>query len=328
MKLEIKQPDPLNVLGSTKAIVENSRFVFIDESKIDEIAPKILERFNQGLDAYEIGMTTTGSFEKDIQLVFVENAVNFCFWAGKDEKKWQVEKNGKLTEGGWYGLHACFERGIKQGVPITDAKYLASISIEDAGKFFMGKDNVEIPMLEDRVKNLKEAGQVLLEKFDGKFVNALELANYDAIELVKIIIDNSPSFRDVSNVDGKEVIFLKRAQICPNDINYVLKAKDKTLANLDQLTVFAEYKLPQVLRMFGVISYSQDLSDKINNYIEIPHDSCEEVEIRAVTVWAAELIRQKLETMTANDIDNTIWLMSQDVRDKAKPHHRTRTIFY
>lgn len=328
MRFEVKHPDPFNILSSTKAIVENSRFVFINENKIEEISGKILERFNKGLDAYEIGLSTTGSLENDVQLVFIEDVVNFCFWARKDEEKWQVEKNGKFTEGGWYGLHACFKRGIAEGRPILDAKFLSSFSVQDARNFFRGKNNIEIPLLKERVENLQEAGFVLLEKFGGKFLNAVIQANYDAVNLVKIIIDNFPSFKDISIFDGNEIIFLKRAQICPNDINYVLKAYNKTFVNLDKLTAFADYKLPQILRTLGIINYSRDLSEKVDSYIEISQGSQEEIEIRSATVWAVELIRQKLNNLTAGNIDNTLWLMSQGAKEEAKPYHRTRTIFY
>ncbi len=329
MKLEIKQPDPLNILTTTKPVVENAEFVFIDEKRISEISEKILKRFSQGLDTQETGFGVTDDIENDIQLVFIEDVVNFCFWAGKNQPKWQVEqRNGIATEGGWYGLKTCFERAILKGVPILDANYLASISMEDVAEVFKGINDTEIPLAEERAKNLQEAGKILLEKFGGKFINAVNKTNYDAIELTKLIINFFPSFRDVSEFNGNEIIFLKRAQICSNDLNYVLKTKGGTFSNLNKLTAFADYKLPQVLRMFGVLSYSQGLSDKIDNYIEILHDSREEIEIRSATIWAVELLRQKLKKLTAGDIDNTIWLMSQSIQKGAKPYHRTRTIFY
>ena len=329
MKLETTQSDPLNVLATTKPVVENSKFVFINEEKIPELSEKILERFGLGLDTELMGFGITGSLENDVQLIFLEDAVNFCFWADKDRQKWQVERNdGTKTEGGWYGLKTCFERAISEGIPLWDADYLSSIPIEDVKKVFRGANDTQIPLLDERAANLREAGKVLSESFGGKFISILNESEYNAIELARLIIQFFPSFRDVSKLSGKDVCFFKRAQICSNDLNYILKAHGKALSGLDKLTSFADYKLPQVLRQFGITSYEKSLEDRVDNYIEISHDSREEIEIRSATVWAVELIRQKLGKLKANDIDNTIWLISQNIQQEAKPYHRTRTIFY
>ena len=86
--------------------------------------------------------------------------------------------------------------------------------------------------------------------------------------------------------------------------------------------------MSQILRSFDVIKYSDELSNKVDNYIEIAHDSEEEIEIRAATIWSVELIRQQIPDLTAGEIDNTIWLMSQSMQGQVKPYHRTRTIYY
>lgn len=329
MELKLIQEDPLKILKTTKQVVENAQHVFINLEKLEETAKKIVNRFSQGLSSEDMGYTVTENLDNDVQLIFIEDVVNFCFWASKDKPKWQVElPDGSATEGGWFGLQTCFERGIKEGVPILDPTYLSTISLDNARHFFRGINGVEIPLLQERVHNLQEAGLILIEKFDGKFTNVLEKANYDAIELGQIIIDNFSSYRDISILNGQEVYILKRAQICANDLTYVLAKKKKKITSLDKLTAFADYKLPQILRLFEVFEYTSELADKVDNYIEIPHDSREEIEIRAATIWAVELIRQRIPELTAGDIDNTIWLLSQSLQDQAKPYHRTRTIFY
>ncbi|MEX2028960.1 MAG: queuosine salvage family protein [Candidatus Paceibacterota bacterium] len=330
MKFEVVKDDPLNILTSTKAVVENLQYIAFDESKISALAEKIIERFNQGLDEdYELGIGVTPSLKDDLQLVFIENVVNFCFWPSMGEKKWGVEwPKGNIVSGGWYGLVACFKRGIAEGVPILNSEYLKSMSTGDARQFFRGVEGAEIPLLEKRVENLREAGEVLSKEFDGQIINLIEKNNYDAVEIVRDIIEHFPSFRDVSVIEGKEIRFLKRAQICPNDFSYLLKKTNKPITGLDKLTAYADYKLPQILRMFGVISYNDTLSQKVDDMVEIEHEFREEIEIRASTVWGIELLRQHIGSLTAGDIDNTIWVMSQKLQDDSRPHHRTRTIYY
>lgn len=309
--------------------MKKAKYVFLDEENLKIAAEKILERWNQGLETQDISFGSTGNLEKDIQLVFIEDTVNFSFWSGKGEPKWRVEwPKGKIINGGWYALKACFDRSLKENLKILDADYLSSISLNDAKDFFRGADNVEIPLLKERAENLRETGKILLENFHGKFINALLASQFDALKLVDIIVRNFPSFKDVSVSGGEEIFFLKRAQIVASDIFYILSNNSLSLKNMEHLTAFADYKLPQILRMFGVIKYSSELANKVDNLIELSHNSREEIEIRAATIYTTELLRQKIEKMTAWEIDNILWLMSQDIQDTAKPYHRTRTIYY
>ncbi len=327
--LQTEISDPLNILSSTKQVADSFQFVSINEESLENLSQEIIKRFGQGLSNQELGFTVSGDLERDLQTIFVEDAVNFCFWASKGQSKWQIElPDGGKTEGGWFGLQACFERALLEHVPIFEADHLAQLNRTDAEHFFRGVGGVTIPLLDERINNLRETGKILLEKFDGQFSNVVQTANGDAIELVKIIAKNFPSFRDVSQFDGIEVSFLKRAQICANDTIRILKDHHQNMAGLELLTAFADYKLPQILRMFGVLQYEPSLAKRIDIYEEIPHDSREEIEIRAATIWAVELLRQRTPHLTASDIDNTLWLLSQDIQNEAKPYHRTRTIYY
>ena len=62
--------------------------------------------------------------------------------------------------------------------------------------------------------------------------------------------------------------------------------------------------------------------------------SAEEVEIRAHTVWAVELMRGRAawrtvgQSYAAYQIDWWLWECSQHLTGDVRPYHRTRTIFY
>lgn len=327
-EFKIISGDPLKVLESTRSVLQSAKFVSIKGENIVGLAKKIQERFPQGVSMEAIGFKSTGNLENDIQRLFIENNVNFCFWAAKDEPKWQVEwPKGNIVSGGWFGLAACFDRVLAENIPILDAEYLVDISDIDGEDFFRGIGDIKIPLLRERINNLREAGKVLIQKFKGKAINIIGDSDFDAIKLVKLIINNSPSFRDISILGGKEIFFLKRAQLCPNDFNYVLEQYDKEIENLHLLTAFADYKIPQILRAEELLEYSLELAEKVDNFFEIPHDSREEIEIRAATIWAIELLRQAMPNFSARQIDNAIWLISQN-QEGLKPYHRTRTIFY
>jgi len=101
---------------------------------------------------------------------------------------------------------------------------------------------------------------------------------------------------------------------------------------VDNLTAFADYKLPQVLRHVGVFQYSPSLEHKVDNNILLDPGSPEEIEIRANTIWAVELIRLQLKRMGRNlrafEIDWILWNLGQQRKFKEKPYHRTVTIYY
>lgn len=209
-----------------------------------------------------------------------------------------------------------------------DAAYLAGLSERDGQRIFLGDNGEEIPLLEKRVKNLREAGRILNQRYGGRFANALPEAGFDAINIARLLRRYFPSFRDSCGYRGKEAVFLKRAQICPFDLApIVLAHRKRKLARLDYLTAFADYRLPQILRAEGLIVYAPALAKAVDGLELIPAGSLKELEIRAATIWAVELLRRRLPGRCAGKVDNALWLLSQE-RKGMKPYHRTRTICY
>ena len=137
----------------------------------------------------------------------------------------------------------------------------------------------------------------------------------------------------MAHYEGREVFFYKRAQIFAADLNGAFHGRDwGRFEDMDKLTAFADYKLPQVLRHLGVLQYDNNLAERVDSNTLIDAGSAEEVEIRANTIWAVELIRQALgrkeKTLTASQIDWMLWNLGQDNTYRAKPYHRTLTVFY
>jgi hypothetical protein len=102
------------------------------------------------------------------------------------------------------------------------------------------------------------------------------------------------------------------------------------MTNCDQLTAFADYRLPQVLRHLGGLEYSSSLAEVVDAGAILPAGSAPEVEIRACTIVACELLKRHLAERTTADIDLGLWLMGQDLRTDPTllPHHRTPGQWY
>ena len=79
----------------------------------------------------------------------------------------------------------------------------------------------------------------------------------------------------------------------------------------------------------GVLEYSKELGQKVDNQKKLPSGKPDEVSIRAATIVAANMIAKELGTTDAN-VDATLFLLTRDpeFKEKAKPHHRTVTANY
>jgi hypothetical protein len=261
--------------------------------------------------------------KKELDFLFVVDSLAFCFWG---EPKWKVEYKGNFYDGVW-GLLAALRKAIEKEFPILNWEYLANLPENDLREIFKG--NVEIPLFKERWNILRENGKILIKKFNGDFERVIEKGKGDALKLLEILVNNFPSFYDSAIYQGKPVFFHKRAQLLVADI---YRGKFAKLRNIDQLTGLADYKIPQVLRKFGILKYSLALSEKVDNKILIPTGSEEEIEIRANTIWAIELIKKeikkKIPDIKSFDIDFYLWFLGQKKSFKDKPYHLTRTIFY
>lgn len=304
-------PDPLGIRKSAASILKNSKFVSFDQEEIKSFARKIKTPIDkkQLLDEWQFG-----KFLKTPQHIFILDTVNFCFWGKKNEEKWKVEyPKDKITDG-WDALVNCFSRAIEEKIPIDDPNFLARVTLEQTKNIFRNCNGTEIPLLEKRYEFLRESARVLKRKFNGNIINLIKKADFDAVEVAKNIAKYFPSFRDP---------FYKRAQIFPYDISLLKNIK---INNIDKLTIFADYKLPQILRDFGVLIYQKELVRKVDNYVLLKPGSREEIEIRSATIVACDLIAKEIGVIPVI-AENAIWSLSQ-THQKQHPYHRILTTNY
>ena len=117
--------------------------------------------------------------------------------------------------------------------------------------------------------------------------------------------------------------FYKRAQILASDLSLAGVAQ---FADLDDSTIFADNLVPHVLRTDGVLVYHPELAARIDAE-ELLTDSEQEREIRAAAVHACVAIAKRLE-VPERILDMWLWNRGQAPEYKARPRHRTRTVFY
>ncbi|KAI0753368.1 hypothetical protein C8Q80DRAFT_1096903 [Daedaleopsis nitida] len=323
--------------------------------------------------------------------IFLISSLNFSFWSelegqeGRYGVEWRQGWNSDrmVVHKGYWSLVAAIDRALEEGIPITDSTFYASEIrcpvplIEHV--FRPAARSVEgIPLLEERIRILREVGSILSSEYGGSFCGFIDVfrRRYEnrgtALQLVKMIADTFPSFRDEHVYEGRRVYIWKRAQILVAEMWAAFYPEDASAPHplfpagpaIHELTMFADYRVPQILNHLRIISYPPSLVNMLNTRTPLPSGCAEELSIRAASVVAVEDVRNEilkiiaavdnapssleLRTATASDrtlavssvlIDFYLWDLAKrcesQVEDvgrvqssKMLPTHRTRSIWY
>ena len=242
--------------------------------------------------------------------------------------------NKRPGRSGYFSIASSFTDHFNTFGPLT-AEQLSHLSFEDCTTLFgQAADNEVIQELMQLFTTaLNQLGRFLIEHFNGSFIELIKAAGSSAENLVKLLIQ-IPFFNDVESYDSIKVHFYKRAQLTAADLSIAFKKEGYGYFNdLDRLTIFADNLVPHVLRIDGILLYTDDLADRIDSGQLIPSMSSEEIEIRACAVHAVELIVKELRKsgndITSHGLDYLLWNRGQQAYyKKVKPRHRTRTVFY
>ncbi len=234
---------------------------------------------------------------------------------------------------GYFTVAASLNDHYRAQGPLTAAQ-LAELTAEACARIF-GQDLADpaiAELMERFARALGDLGRLLLQRYEGSFRRLVEAAGGSAERLVERLVA-MPFYNDVQPYDGLQVPFYKRAQLSAADLSIAFAGRDLgRFDDLDRLTIFADNLVPHVLRVDGVLVYDPELAARIDREELIPAGSAEEVEIRALAVHAVELIvaalREAGQPVTAHQIDYLLWNRGHEPQYKARPRHRTRTVYY
>lgn len=103
-----------------------------------------------------------------------------------------------------------------------------------------------------------EVASVLRDKYDGSAWRLLQKADKSAQKLLTLVTQDFPCFRDEASLDdGTRVAIYKRAQIFIADLHSLFEGQGLAeFKDIDTLTMFGDYRVPQSLQYFAVFSYS------------------------------------------------------------------------
>jgi hypothetical protein len=334
----ITRRNPNNpILKSAARVCERARHVKVDQKAVADLANSLGKSGFDHMHKHwsENAPVTSRKYFSDLSLqnkitfLLVFHTIGFCYWG---EPRWTIsippnptKYNGAM--GLWISLAS--EPGF------LDLSALSSCTQAKFKQMLAGFKSENIDSLSLLPERFEYAGKLaaIVDGADGcmsSLLNPRETALEAALRLSELL----PGYNDVADYDNERAIFIKRAQLLVSDINYALVGAGKAgFSCMHELTGLADYKLPQLLRFKQVLTYDHALASSVDNLTPISAGSSEEVEIRAATIVAIELIRAALAEAkvltTAAEIDARLWLMSQQLHStKIKPYHRCLTAFY
>jgi len=317
------------LLDPIKYVIDHAEHVQIDEQAIEKYVANFQEtKVDHWMKACPFSYHALPNMEDEIDRWFLADAMAFCFWGYPT--KWTVEYQSQKIDG-WWALLAALQCNLEKKTELLDGNYLASMSEAEARVLLAGVP--EIPLLKERLMAFRDIGTVLVAKYAGRFHNFLKSSPTDGTEFIYALAKEFPIFQDVSLYKGIDVPFYKKAQLLAHDLVVGFpNSPYARLTGIDELTGEADYKVPALLRKFGILEYSKELAEKVDKRIELPQDSLEEIEIRAGMLWTCHLICEKLKAKKINldpiNLDGILWVQSQTKSGEDKPYHLTLTTNY
>lgn len=313
---------------------------FIDMDALDTFAQNLAQKQMEA-PSWREPVFPQEDDERFIHYLGVVNSINFCFADFATDKKFDIEYRGKIWSGA-YALHAAVARALVNKYDLLDPYFLANMTYPLAEIIF-SHHTTPIPMLAERVANLRDVGATLLRTGWDNFANLFKESDYYLFHngngIVERLTKLFVSYRDENNWEGKYVLrFSKRAQLFP--MMYHGRAlssggKLQPIRDPEHFGPVVDYQIPRILKALGILQYKLWLEKYVRDGREIQANSRAEIEIRAQTVRAVSLLLERINELRPSDnqitmveLDFALWSAGRDPSIPRSRHHYTFTTAY
>jgi len=209
------------VLATAKYVSDHSESVRLNKRRLK----KFCKSFNRSdakhwLSESPFDFSRLAKDEEKMNFLFVYSTTGFCYWG---DPPWSVEYRGQNHQGS-FGMIAALGRAVEAGVPLLDPRYRARMGREELEEVLDG--NITIPMLEDRLRFIRESGSVLMGRYGGLMSTLVQSGGGDVSVLLGQLVKQFSSFEDHSLYDGREICFHKKAQLFVSDLYQLFGESD------------------------------------------------------------------------------------------------------
>ncbi len=317
-----------NIRTSCARVAERAAWVHIDHERLASYATEIASDV-LFVDQNDPGRERFEDLEATVSFVVTLDAVNF----GSGYFPFLRKRPGMS---GYHTIATALREHVAAHGALDVDTLRAMTPAQCATLFGQQLDNGPVGELMSLFATaLSDLGRAVAERHHGTFTNLVASCDHRAAALV-IELDRIPFFHDVSRHHGIDVPLYKRAQITVNDLALALAGSDHAdfarFDDIDRLTMFPDNLVPHVLRIDGVLTFAPELIERIERVEDITSGSEPEVEIRAVSLHAVELLSATLRAAGtaahARDLDTFLWNRGAGTVYKNAPRHRTRCVYY
>ena len=219
----------MNTLDKIKESIyyvkDNSRNVEINYDVLDEIIKNInLKNNTHWLISNPFGILDMDIVDIMNYLLILHTIGDYCFWG---DNKWSIETSNGAFDGTYAIMYLILQR--------MQSKKSFNMTKNEFKEFVKG--NNEIPLLDDRYKNLCLMNEYLKGK---NFYDLIKEKTKDT-ELLDYLIQNLPYLEDVSLYKSENIYFYKRAQLMVSDILHIREYIEKVNVDYSNLMVQVLY---------------------------------------------------------------------------------------
>jgi hypothetical protein len=313
-----------NMSSRVKELAEhtmsNSQFVTVLPERVKVVAEQ-MQGFEFVLPTWDFPpfYPQTDSLEDMCLYYLLLNSINYCYFD---------EYDNRFQDGDYRSSTLAGLRITENFAELNDLEFLCNVE-ENYLLCELFKADNPISLVKERAAAFREIGEFLRVNTEFTFERWFAKCYNNAYFVSQSLPNLFHSWADP---------FFKRSQLF---VGMVQGRFDYFEKGVEDLTVFADYRVPQTLHSMGMIRYEPSLLKTISSNTLIPYGTKQELEIRAATIVATGMLTDELNayhnnSLNALHIDYLLWsamrkrgsLPSGVMSAVDIPHHRTMTTDY
>ena len=309
----------------SKVILQKPKYLRLNEERAGTVA-YLLQDQELTLPTWDFApfYPQSDDFEEMCLFYLLFNSINYCYF-DQDGKK--------FTDGEFSGSTLAGLRLTERWKELQDPTFLAHVDENYLLSELFAAES-PISMVKERTHAFREIGVFLNKNPDFTFAKLFRKYHGNAYLVSQVIPSLLPTWRDP---------FFKRAQLFLGMVyGKFQNAEDPYIKEetLEDLTVFADYRLPQTLIAMGIIEPRASLLTRLHQNQFIGSGSRKELEIRAATILGTDMLTAALGELLGDinvlHTDYLLWRATR-IKDQLPPevfsrpwpnHHLTMSTDY
>ena len=277
---------------TSKEITAKSEITFND-SRLDALIEALQINANPSDHPFVVDQRL--SFSEKVALVLLYGVVNYCYTNPETRTEYQFEFDGRK-----YARSTGFNQALlHSGFNWLDFNALSELTFEQWREVLQLRPDNRLYDAKNRLVKLRTM--------------AAYLKKVDVDNFFTTYNDTNKIFELLQDTGLYDDPFYKRAQITLSLLGRISALYgDEELASSAPLTVMADYRLPQVLYNFDVLTLPQTLSDRLVQGTTFIKNEPYERDLRAWTIVLGEKMAHNLG-VSEEIIDARMWALSQDM---------------